>query len=592
MIRKLAALFSAALLGTGLALAAPAGAAQAATCTVTLGQNCGPYQDNVFSPMSNGFNTYVANQDVGAFPQTTATLTAGGPQSWSLVADAQPYGNGSVELFPDTQQLTNDWDGAGWDGTADTPVDQLSTLAVNYTEAGPSGANDMYEFAPDVWTNYPSDVMFWADTVGRCNPGSYGDTILGTAVFGGQTWTVNRYGGPGAEIIMVLDTDPGTPNSCAHQQSGTIDIKAGLDWLSSNGFIPGPVTMTQLNTGYEITSAEHATFTVSAYTITATPGSGGGGTPQAPVVNTQAATGVTASAATLNGTVNPEAQATTYQFDYGTTTSYGTSVPVPAGDAGSGSASVAQSATLAGLAPSTAYHYRVEATNATGTTLGADQVLTTAAAGNSVAFGSATAARSFGSRSLSFTQTVGSGTDRALLVEASVGISNDVGCTQKVTDNGVAMTRLTVVHSNGGDEGYMDLWARPAPPAGANVISVKMTGCTPSVLTAGGESFSHVDPASPFSAVTAATGFSITPSVTVPATAAGNLVAGFITDGNPLDAALSPAVSRFIENGNSSSGAGNSGGVTAPATGSGVTLGWTQSASDWWGIAGVQLNHD
>lgn len=101
---------------------------------------------------------------------------------------------------------------------------------------------------------------------------------------------------------------------------------------------------------------------------------------QAPAVTTAAATGVTSSAATLNGTVNPEGQAATYHFEYGPTTAYGTSVPVPDGSAGSGSAAVAENAGVTGLTAGTAYHYRLDAANGTGTANGPDQQFTTSAA--------------------------------------------------------------------------------------------------------------------------------------------------------------------------------------------------------------------
>jgi hypothetical protein len=100
---------------------------------------------------------------------------------------------------------------------------------------------------------------------------------------------------------------------------------------------------------------------------------------QAPVVVTNAATSVTSSGATLNGSVNPEGQGTTYQFDYGTTTGYGTSVPSPAGSAGSGTSAVNENSAVTGLSASTTYHYRIEATNATGTVFGSDQQVTTSA---------------------------------------------------------------------------------------------------------------------------------------------------------------------------------------------------------------------
>ena len=44
-----------------------------------------------------------------------------------------------------------------------------------------------------------------------------------------------------------------------------------------------------------------------------------------PNVVTGAANPVNTTTATLNGTVNPNSLSTTYKFDYGTTTGYGTS---------------------------------------------------------------------------------------------------------------------------------------------------------------------------------------------------------------------------------------------------------------------------
>jgi hypothetical protein len=94
-----------------------------------------------------------------------------------------------------------------------------------------------------------------------------------------------------------------------------------------------------------------------------------------PTVSTGTATAITSASATLNGSVNPEGQATTYYFQYGTTTSYGSETA--ATGAGSGTASVSASATIASLTPQTTYHYRLVATNASGTTLGFDVAFTT-----------------------------------------------------------------------------------------------------------------------------------------------------------------------------------------------------------------------
>jgi sugar lactone lactonase YvrE len=99
--------------------------------------------------------------------------------------------------------------------------------------------------------------------------------------------------------------------------------------------------------------------------------------PPKPLATTKAATGVTVSAATLNATVNPEGSATTYYFEYGTTTSYGSKAPIPAAAAGAGSAGVEVSQAIGGLAQGTTYHYRVTAESAAGTSRGEDQALKT-----------------------------------------------------------------------------------------------------------------------------------------------------------------------------------------------------------------------
>ena len=96
----------------------------------------------------------------------------------------------------------------------------------------------------------------------------------------------------------------------------------------------------------------------------------------APEVTTGEATEIAQQTAKLNGTVNPRGSATTYTFQFGTTTSYGAqTTPV---SAGAGTTANAVSATLNGLAPGTTYHYRLVATNAGGqTTTGADRTFTT-----------------------------------------------------------------------------------------------------------------------------------------------------------------------------------------------------------------------
>ena len=84
----------------------------------------------------------------------------------------------------------------------------------------------------------------------------------------------------------------------------------------------------------------------------------------APTASSGLATAITATGATIPGTVNGLGFATTYHVDYGTTSAFGSSTPETA--AGTDSTTVA--VPLTGLAPATTYYYRIVATNAYGST--------------------------------------------------------------------------------------------------------------------------------------------------------------------------------------------------------------------------------
>ncbi len=100
--------------------------------------------------------------------------------------------------------------------------------------------------------------------------------------------------------------------------------------------------------------------------------------PAAPSAETGAASPVAQTTATLKGFVDPHGEATTCVFEYGPTTAYGSSASC-ASPPGSGTAKVEVSAALSGLASGTIYHFRLTATNHTGTTQGADKEFKTSA---------------------------------------------------------------------------------------------------------------------------------------------------------------------------------------------------------------------
>jgi hypothetical protein len=96
-----------------------------------------------------------------------------------------------------------------------------------------------------------------------------------------------------------------------------------------------------------------------------------------PVVITNPATLIASFSATLNGSVDPHGLSTTVYFQYGTTTSYGhtTLSQIKTGNTYQG-----VSANISGLTASTTYHFRIVATNSSGTNYGSDRTLTTLSA--------------------------------------------------------------------------------------------------------------------------------------------------------------------------------------------------------------------
>jgi hypothetical protein len=98
------------------------------------------------------------------------------------------------------------------------------------------------------------------------------------------------------------------------------------------------------------------------------------------------ASGVTAGRATLTGTINPHGVATSYHFNYGPTSDYGSSTPEADGGSGDGDKLVSQG--VSGLLADRTYHVQVVATSVDGVVrAGGDGVFRTAPAPSAVVIG-------------------------------------------------------------------------------------------------------------------------------------------------------------------------------------------------------------
>ncbi|MCX6249777.1 MAG: T9SS type A sorting domain-containing protein [Bacteroidetes bacterium] len=95
-----------------------------------------------------------------------------------------------------------------------------------------------------------------------------------------------------------------------------------------------------------------------------------------PLVVTTAATSVSTTGATLNGTVNGNYWSTSVFFDWGLTTAYGNTITASPGVVG-GNNTVAVSAVISGLTVNTTYHFRARGVYVMGTVNGNDMTFTT-----------------------------------------------------------------------------------------------------------------------------------------------------------------------------------------------------------------------
>lgn len=198
------------------------------------------------------------------------------------------------------------------------------------------------------------DVLVYNEATGKFEPG--------TVTAGSVTWN------------NVQDK----PDFAAVATSGDYDDLTNLPTLfdgqysSLSGVPVVDGSETTIIAGSNVTVTGSGT-TADPYIVTAT---GGGASLLPPTVSVAAASDVQIITAQLNGVVNPNGLSTTVVFEYGLTSSYGSTVnavetPV------TGTANANVSKPLTGLIGNTTYHYRVKATNAVNVAYSSDMTFTT-----------------------------------------------------------------------------------------------------------------------------------------------------------------------------------------------------------------------
>ena len=96
---------------------------------------------------------------------------------------------------------------------------------------------------------------------------------------------------------------------------------------------------------------------------------------QAPLITGASVTNITSTSVMVSAQIYPYGEATAYRVEYGPANTYGSSTPETSISAQHGPASI--QAQLTGLTPNSEYHYRIVATNDTGSELSPDETFST-----------------------------------------------------------------------------------------------------------------------------------------------------------------------------------------------------------------------
>src|SRR5579884_2796142 len=142
-------------------------------------------------------------------------------------------------------------------------------------------------------------------------------------------------------------------------QYGTSTAYGGTTASTDAGAGTSPVTGTANITGLKSSTTYHYRVVAVSSAGTTDGADATFTTTTPPAVTAGNPTKIKGTSAGLNGTVNPEGQATTYYYRYGTTTAYG--LQTTPSSAGSGKTPVAVHVTIHGLSSTATYHYQLVA---------------------------------------------------------------------------------------------------------------------------------------------------------------------------------------------------------------------------------------
>jgi Glycosyl hydrolase family 12 len=195
---------------------------------------------------SNGGYT-VANDVWGSNP-APETIWANSYSNWGVTTSQTGSG---IKSYPHCERAVG------------KTLSSLGSCTSSFNATSPSGG--AWDFAYDIWCNNSTyEIMLWfkwqgTGPIAASYNSNGGIPTVTNVTVGGYTWDVYKGSNGSNAVYSFLDK--------SQTSSGTVDIKAVLNWIKSEGWF-GDVTLTDVQHGWEITNTSGtADFTMNSYSV-------------------------------------------------------------------------------------------------------------------------------------------------------------------------------------------------------------------------------------------------------------------------------------------------------------------------------------